>query len=89
MASRPRLAVFLLLVGASAAGAQERFAAADQNGDRKLDTTESKVLIDSVAAGGQGMAVKVKRLQRYDTAFARLDTNQDGFVSVSELAALQ
>ncbi|GGD32298.1 EF-hand domain-containing protein [Aureimonas glaciei] len=89
MAARPCLALFFVLVAASAAGAQERFAAADQNGDRKLDVTEFKVLIDSVAAGGQGMAIKVKRLQRYDTAFARLDANQDGFVSVSELAALQ
>ena len=89
MAARPCLVLFALLLGTAAAGAQERFAAADQNGDRQLNQAEFKLFIDSIAAAGQGMAAKVQRLQRYDTAFARLDADQNGFVSVSELAALQ
>lgn len=89
MAARPCLMLVALLLGTLTAGAQERFAAADQNGDRQLNSAEFKLFIDSVAAAGQGTAAKVKRLQRYDTAFARLDANQDGFVSVGELAALQ
>ena len=89
MATRSCLVLFAFLLGATAAGAQERFAAADGNGDQMLSPAEFKLFIDGAAAAGQGMAAKVQRLQRYDTAFARLDADQNGFVSVSELAALQ
>ena len=89
MAARPCLVLFVFLLSAAAVGAQERFAAADGNGDHLLSPAEFKLFIDGAAAAGQGMAAKVKRLQRYDTAFTRLDADQDGFVSLRELAALQ
>jgi len=74
---------------ADRAAAQTNFKQADGNKDRKLTKAEFRKLIDANAADNIGRAPMVKRFGAYDTAFARVDTNKDGIITLKELAALR
>lgn len=74
---------------ADRASAQENFKQADGNKDRKLTKAEFRKLIDANAADNLGKAPMIKRFGAYDTAFARVDTNKDGIITLKELAALR
>ena len=63
----------------------ENFEQADTNNDDKLSPSEFRVLIDENAKDEIGRAAFIKRRQAYDSVFARLDANNDGYVSFSEL----
>ena len=63
----------------------ENFEQADTDNDDKLSPSEFRVLIDENAKDEIGRAAFIKRRKAYDRVFARLDTNDDGFVSFSEL----
>lgn len=63
------------------------FVAADANGDRQLDAVEFAALIDLMAAAGRDNAVKVRRFGAYAMAFAKIDANADGVLTVAELGA--
>lgn len=63
------------------------FVAADANGDRQLDAAEFAALIDLMAAAGRDNAVKVRRFGAYAMAFAKIDANADGVLTVAELGA--
>ena len=63
----------------------ENFEQADANNDDKLSPSEFRVLINENAKGEIGRAAFIKQRKAYDGVFARLDANDDGFVSFSEL----
>lgn len=64
------------------------FRLADANSDNALSKSEFTVFIDLNAASNLGRAPTIKKNRRYDTAFSRLDTNKDGFVTPAELSDL-
>lgn len=68
--------------------AQENFLQADKNGDKALDRSEFRKLIDLNAKDGLGRADMVKRFRKYSMAFSRADANSDDLVTPDELAAL-
>jgi len=63
----------------------ENFEQADTDNDDKLSPSEFRVLIDENAKDEIGRAAFIKQRKAYDRVFARLDANDDGFVSFSEL----
>ena len=93
--SRTLLAVSACLLVFAPAGAdaddraaervKANFVAADINKDDGLDGAEFRTFIDLNAQFRIGQAGMVKRMNRYGTAFARLDTNADGLVTREEL----
>ena len=64
------------------------FREADADGDGALTRVEFIQLIDLNAQHDIGRAKLVARLDRYDMAFGRADVNEDGRVTLEELAAL-
>ena len=64
------------------------FRLADANSDNALSSSEFTAFIDLNAASNLGRAATIKKNRRYDTAFSRLDTNRDGFVTPDELSDL-
>lgn len=68
--------------------AAENFMQADENGDAILTPAEFRTLINLNAEDGIGRASLVVRMNRYDTAFGRVDTNGDGLVTPDELQAM-
>ena len=69
------------------AKARENFQQADADSDGKLTRTEFRNFINANADDGLGRARTVRRLGAYDRAFERLDNNEDGMVTVGEIAA--
>ena len=69
------------------AKARENFLQADVNGDRMLTFDEFKLLIDFNAEDDLGRAWMVRRFNKYDTAFERVDADADGFVTPEEMKA--
>jgi len=67
--------------------AQENFRQSDKNGDGTLDRQEFRAFIDANADDDIGRAAMVRRFGAYDTAFERVDTNEDGNITRWELAA--
>ena len=63
----------------------ENFNQADTNNDDKLSPSEFRILIDENAIDEIGRATFIKQRKAYDRVFARLDANDDGFISFSEL----
>jgi hypothetical protein len=63
----------------------ENFEQADINNDDKLSPSEFRVLINENAKDEIGRAAFIKQRKVYDRVFARLDANDDRFVSFSEL----
>ena len=63
----------------------ENFQQADADNDGKLSPSEFRVLIDEKAKDEIGRAAFIKRREAYDRVFARLDANDDGSFSRSEL----
>tara|TARA_A100001035_G_scaffold7523_1_gene5352 strand:+ start:410 stop:703 length:294 start_codon:yes stop_codon:yes gene_type:complete len=63
----------------------ENFEQADINNDDKLSPSEFRVLINENAEDEIGRAAFIKQRKAYDRVFTRLDANNDGFVSFSEL----
>ena len=59
--------------------------AADADRDGRLSRAEFRVLIDRRAEAGGERAAVIKRAGAYDRAFARLDRDNDGFLSREEL----
>ena len=78
-----------LAVSTTVHAQQEAFMTADKNADTKLDQNEFKVFIDMIAASGKQMAVKVKQSGRYAMAFGRIDKDQNGLLTPTELSALK
>ncbi len=68
---------------------QTNFKQADGNRDKKLTKAEFRKLIDANAADDLGRAPMIKRFGAYDNAFARVDANKDGMITLKELAALR
>ena len=68
--------------------AAANFRLADANSDNALSSSEFTAFIDLNAASNLGRAATIKKNRRYDTAFSRLDTNGDGFVTPAELSDL-
>lgn len=68
--------------------AAANFAEADANADGALTIDEFTRFIDLNAEDQLGNARRIQRTGRYATAFGRLDANEDGLVSRSEIAAL-
>ena len=69
------------------AKARENFQQADGDNDGKLTRTEFRNFIDANAKDGLGRAGMVRRFGAYETAFERVDKNEDGVVTPRELAA--
>lgn len=67
--------------------AAENFIQADVNVDNALTFDEFTTFIDLNADDDIGRAGVVRRFGRYETAFGRIDANEDGFVTPEELAA--
>ena len=63
------------------------FIKADNNGDKRIDRREFRVLIDEMAAIGAQKAISVKRWGVYGMGFKRADANGDGVISIPELKA--
>ena len=63
----------------------ENFEQADTDNNDKLSPSEFRVLIDENAKDEIGRAALIKQGKAYDRVFARLDANDDGFLSFSEL----
>ena len=74
---------------AKRAAFQTNFKQADGNKDKQLTKSEFRKLIDANAADDLGKASMIKRFGAYDTAFARVDANKDGIVTLKELAAMR
>lgn len=89
-------AIAALLVSAAVAAhadntrelAAANFIEADANGDKALTIDEFTRFIDLNADDRIGNSRLVRRMGRYKTAFNRVDADEDGSVSVEELAAL-
>lgn len=64
---------------------RENFQQTDANDDGKLSKSEFRVFINENAKDEIGRAATVKRFGAYDRAFARLDANEDGFVTRAEM----
>ena len=69
------------------AKARENFQQADTDNDGKLTRAEFRRFIDANAEDGLGRAGMVRRFGAYETAFERVDKNEDGVVTARELAA--
>ena len=63
----------------------KNFEQADTDNNDKLSPSEFRVLIDKNAKDEIGRAAFIEQRQAYDRMFTRLDANNDGFVSFSEL----
>ncbi|WP_137131574.1 EF-hand domain-containing protein [Rhizobium sp. FY34] len=86
----PALVLLASLTMASSGHAQQdAFMSADKNADTMLDQNEFKLFIDSMAASGKPVAVKVKQAKRYGMAFGRIDQDKNGLLTPTELKALQ
>ena len=91
-------AVIVAIVIGAAAGANASEAAkeqaaanfmqADADADGALTLSEFTTLIDLNAQHGIGRAAMIRRFGKYSTAFGRIDTNADGFVTPEEMSAL-
>ncbi|MEP3420653.1 MAG: EF-hand domain-containing protein [Erythrobacter sp.] len=69
------------------AKARENFQQADADNDGKLTPAEFREFINANADDGLGRAGMVRRFGAYDTAFERIDKNEDGLVTPVELSA--
>lgn len=67
---------------------QENFQQADANSDGMLVYAEFASFIDLNAADGVGNAARVSARGMHARAFARVDTDADGVVTVEELQAV-
>ncbi|MBB6510745.1 Ca2+-binding EF-hand superfamily protein [Rhizobium soli] len=86
----PVLIVFgVLAVASSGYAQQEAFMTADKNADTMLDQPEFKVFIDTMAASGKPIALKVKQAGRYNLAFGRIDKDKNGLLTPNELQSLK
>ena len=90
------VAVSALLIGAPTmakeknddrAKARENFQQADADNNGKLTPAEFRNFINANADDGLGRAGMVRRFGAYETAFERVDKNEDGVVTPRELAA--
>lgn len=68
--------------------AAANFLEADANEDGALNRDEFETLINLNADDDIGRARMVRRFGRYDTAFGRVDANDDGFVIPEEMQAV-
>lgn len=68
---------------------RENFKLADANGDDRLSRPEFRRFIDENAKDKLGRSAMVKQFGAYDTAFERVDSNKDGFVTKGEIAQNQ
>ena len=68
--------------------AAENFLQADANQDGALSRSEFKTLINLNAQDDLGRAGMIKRFNRYNMAFGRIDANEDGFVTPEEMRAM-
>ena len=64
------------------------FEAADANADAALDREEFRVFVDTHASAGHEGAAAMAGSGDYDSGFTLLDTNADGRLDATELAAL-
>ncbi|WP_108787168.1 EF-hand domain-containing protein [Erythrobacter sp. Alg231-14] len=69
------------------AKARENFQQADADNDGELTPAEFREFINANADDGLGRAGMVRRFGAYDTAFGRIDKNEDGLVTPAELSA--
>ena len=67
--------------------ARENFQQADADNDGQLTAAEFRKFIDANAEDGLGRAGMVRRFGAYETAFERVDKNEDGVVTPRELTA--
>lgn len=67
--------------------ARENYQQADRNDDRKLNSEEFRAFINANAEDDIGRASTVRRFGAYDRAFARLDADKDGEITLTEMAA--
>lgn len=63
------------------------FLAADENSDKQLDETEFRLMIDALADAGRKNAVTVRRMNAYGMAFAKIDADANGVLTIPELGA--
>lgn len=63
------------------------FLAADGDGDKQLDEAEFRSMIDALADAGRKNAVTVRRMNAYAMAFAKIDADGDGVLTIPELGA--
>ena len=90
----PALAFAVIATGAAAQdanqkAASENFQQADANDDGKLSKSEFRKFIDLNAEDKIGRAATVKSYGMYDTAFGRVDANEDGYITPDELKAMR
>jgi len=64
---------------------KENFKQADADGDGSLTPEEFKTFVDANADDDLGRAGKVRRMGAYDKAFKKMDKDEDGAVSWSEI----
>lgn len=63
------------------------FLAADGDGDKQLDEAEFRSMIDALAEAGRKNAVMVRRMNAYAMAFAKIDADANGVLTIPELGA--
>jgi Ca2+-binding EF-hand superfamily protein len=64
---------------------EANFKAADADGDGALTSAEFQAFIDANAEDNLGRAALIKRFGAYDRAFNRLDTDNNGTVTWSDV----
>lgn len=76
-------------VGLMDAHTKEHFPMADANEDGQLSLGEFKNFVDLQAEDDVGGSRRIKRLGLHERAFSRVDANDDGAVTLVEIAKLQ
>lgn len=66
---------------------RENFQQADKNDDGKLDSREFRAFINANADDDIGRAAMVRRFGAYDRAFSRVDADNNGEITPTELTA--
>ncbi|WP_306044986.1 hypothetical protein [Nioella sp. MMSF_3534] len=72
-------------VGPVTEGEVDAFVIADENGDGMLSFPEFREFVRQMARTGQPTARLIRNFAAYRIAFRRVDANEDGFASPSEL----
>ena len=67
----------------------QAFREADRDGDQALTREEFRVFIETLAAAGAPMSIRIRTFGAYGLAFRQVDGNGDGLATPEELRAAE